>query len=225
MGPMRIRRKSRTGRPTALHILRIWRFRPSRMVMVRSVVGLAPLTVRADVDVGGRGAAAFDVDALAQLLEAARIGRAHHDHLIDLVHFMPRMHQARGEIAVGHHQQQAFGVVIEPADRIDVGALADQIHHRAAPFRIAARRHVAFRLVEDDVAMGDVGLDAAAIDLDRVLRGIGLGAELAHGLAVHHHAALENHLLGGASRRDAGGGQDFLSRIMHLNSELELRDL
>jgi hypothetical protein len=50
----------------------------------------------------------------------------------------------------------------------------------------------------------DVGLDAAAIDLDRVLSGIRLGAELEDGLAVHHHAAVEDHLLGGAPRRDAG---------------------
>ena len=200
MGPMRIRRKSRTGRPNgAAHL--------ADLPVAALVDGDGqqrrrprPLDGGAHVDVRRRRAPALDVDALAELLDAARIRRAHHDHLVDLVHFMPGMHETRGQVAVGHHQQQAFGVVIQPADRVDVRALANQIHHRPPAFRIAPRRHIAFRLVEHDVAMRDLGLDAAAVDLDRVLLGIGLGAELAHGLAVHRSRGPRG---SSAPRRDA----------------------
>ena len=44
-GPIRTRTSDRTGWPTAAHILRTWRFRPSRSVMVRCVVPPPALTV------------------------------------------------------------------------------------------------------------------------------------------------------------------------------------
>ena len=75
---------------------------------------------------------------------------------------------------------------------------------------IRARRHVAARLVQQQIQVARGDLDAAAVDADVVARRIGLGAELADGHAVDGHAPLEHQLLGRAPRRDAGLRQDLL---------------
>ena len=53
-------------------------------------------------------------------------------------------------------------------------------------------------------------LHARAVHADVVAPRVRLGAELAHRLAVHRHAPVEHHLLGGAARSDAGLGEDLL---------------
>ena len=66
--------------------------------------------------------------------------------LVGALDAVPRMRELRGEVAVVGEQQQALGVVVEPADRVDVLAhAAQQIDHRAAPLRIGPRGDVARR--------------------------------------------------------------------------------
>ena len=149
-------------------------------------------------------------------IDGRRTSAAEHDHFIDLVDFMARMREFRGEVTVGHHQQQAFRVEVQTSDGIDVSALANQVHDRRPLLGVASRGDIAFRLVEDEVAVLDVEFDASAVDLDGVCGGISLGAERAHGFAVDRHPALENHLLRGAPRRHAGRGQDFLKAYARL---------
>ena len=62
-------------------------------------------------------------------------------------------------------------------------------------------------------------LDAASVDADVVVAGLGLRPELAHGGAVDRDAALEHQLLGRAPRRDAGLREDFLEAL-HRHTEL-----
>ena len=52
--------------------------------------------------------------------------------------------------------------------------------------------------------------DTASVNADVVVCGIGFGAELADGVAVHRHPAIEHQLLAGAPRRDTGLRQDLL---------------
>ena len=62
IGPMRVRTSRRTGWPTASHMRRTWRLRPSWIVM-RSRFG------GDERDLGRRGHAVVELDALAQLAQ------------------------------------------------------------------------------------------------------------------------------------------------------------
>jgi hypothetical protein len=74
-----------------------------------------------------------------------------------------------------------------------------QIDHRRPPLRIGPGRHVAARLVQQNVAVLLDDLDPPAIDANVVVRRIRLRTQLAHGDAVHRDAALEHQLLRGAA--------------------------
>ena len=90
------------------------------------------------------------------------------------------MRHALGELAVVREDDQALGVVVEPADRIEVALDAgarQQIDHRRPALRVRPRADHAARLVNQQVpALGR--LEPAAVDLDLVAIRIGLGAEL-----------------------------------------------
>ena len=77
------------------------------------------------------------------------------------------MRHALGEVAVVGQDDQPFGVVVEPADRIEVALDAgarQQIDHGRPPLRIGARAHHAGRLVHEQVAPLGRPLEAPAID-------------------------------------------------------------
>ena len=103
------------------------------------------------------------------------------------------MRQPCGEIAVAREQQQPFGVVVEPADRIDVvadAARGEQIDHRRPMLWIRAAGDVAARLVEEDVQVRLRPRQPPAVNPDFVGGGIGFRSKLGDGLAVDRHAAL-----------------------------------
>ena len=67
-------------------------------------------------------------------VEIVRVGHAEHARLVDARDAVARMRQPRREVAVVGQQQQAFGVEVEPPDRIDVLAhAAQQIDDRRPP--------------------------------------------------------------------------------------------
>jgi hypothetical protein len=156
------------------------------------------------------GAPPLDHDAARQALHVVRVGDAQHARFIDAIDAMARMGEVCRQIAVVGENQQAFGVEVEPADRIDVFADADQLDDRGPLLRIRASRDVAPRFVQQHVPVPLGQPDAPAVDADIVVRGVGLGAQLANGLPVDGHTPLEHELLGGAARRDSGSRQDLL---------------
>ena len=104
-------------------------------------------------------------------IEIVLVGHAEDARLVDARDAVARMRQPRREVAVVGQQQQAFGVEVEPSDRVDVLAhAAQQIDHRRPPLRIRSRRDVAARLVQQEIAMALDELDAAAVDADVVAR-------------------------------------------------------
>ncbi len=214
-GPMPVRASDRTGWPTASHIRRTWRFRPSRIVN-RSVAWCPSRAALDHRDVGGQRPHAVERDAVAQPPQRGLIGHARDGGSIGALDAVSRMGELGGQVAVVGQQQQAFGVVVQPADRVDVLVhAAQQIDHGRAPLRIGPGGHEAGGLVEQDVALGFGAAHAPAVHADVVLVGVGLGAQLANGRAVDRHAAFGNQRLGGPPRRDARLRQDLLEALLH----------
>jgi len=87
-------------------------------------------------------------NAAAQSIERIFIGQTRHAGLVRAIDFMARMRQRCGEVAIVGQQEQTLGVVIEPADRIDVLLHApQQLDHCAPALRIRSGRDIAHRLV------------------------------------------------------------------------------
>jgi hypothetical protein len=124
---------------------------------------------------------------------------------------MPRVGELGGEVAVAREQQQAFAVVIEPADWIDVLPHAfQQLHNRPPAFRIFAGRDDVLGFVQENVARADIEPQAAAVHPDDIRRWVRLASEGAHDLAVHLDASLRNQLFRSATRGHARECEQFL---------------
>jgi hypothetical protein len=150
-------------------------------------------------------------DTVGQPVDGGGIGDSADARPIDLGNLVPRVGQARRQITVVGQEQQAFRVVVEPADRVEVAEVGrDELEHRAAALRVEARRHHPGRLVDQDVSQWDGRLDFLAVDRDGVGLRVGLGAEVQDRLAVDGNAALDDETLGGPARDHAGAGEDFL---------------
>ena len=161
-------------------------------------------------------AASFDHDAAREPIEVVRIRQAQHLCFVDTLDLVARMGERHGEIAVVGENQQTLGIVVEPPYRVDVLAyVLQQIQHRRPPLGIRSRGDVPGRLVEQKIAERLRALDAAIVDADFVGLRVGFAAELAHGLAVHRDAALDDQLLGRPPRRHAGGREDLLQPNFH----------
>lgn len=161
-----------------------------------------------------RGAPAPDRDAPAQPVQLALLRHAAHARVVLALHLVLRMQQPLRELAVVREQQEPLGVVVQPADGVDVLAhLGQQIEDRRPVLGVLPRRHVAAGLVEQDVAVAPRHADALAVDADVVAERVGPRAQLEHGGAVHRHAAAGDEGLRRAPRRDSGGGEDLLQAI------------
>jgi len=161
-----------------------------------------------------RGAAALDRHAAPQALERALAGHAADARVVLALDLVARVQQPRGELAVVGQQQQAFRVVVQPANRVDVLAhVRQEVEHGRPVLRVLPRGHVPAGLVEQDVAAARRRAHALAVDADVVAVGVGPAAELGYRGAVHRHAAVEDQPLRRAPRRDAGGGEDLLEAV------------
>jgi len=160
---------------------------------------------------GRRRPPAPDRHAAPQPLERALVGHAAHPRVVLALDLVARVQQSRCQLAVVGEQQQAFRVVVEPAHRVDVlPDLGQQVEHRRPALRVLPRRHVAARLVEEEIPVARRHAHALAVDADVVVRRIGPRAELEDGDPVHRHAAVEDQRFRRAPRGDAGGGEDLL---------------
>ena len=111
------------------------------------------------------------------------------------------------ELAVIGEDEQTFAGIIESADGEHAFLHAtQQVHDGLASFWIGDRGDAFARLVERDVDMGARGFEQCAVHFDVVGFEIRFGAELGDNFAVHHHAALKNHVFGLATAGYAGLG-------------------
>jgi hypothetical protein len=186
----------------------VQRNRHERLVLARAEAGLD------QPHHGGRGPAAPNHHAAPQPLERAVVGHAADACGVLALDLVARVQQARREVAVVGEQQQAFRVVVEPAHRVDVLPHAwQQVEDGRPALRVLPRRHVATRLVEQDVAVARGHAHALAVDADVVAGRIGSRAQLEHGDAVHRHPAVHDQRFRRAPRGDAGGGENLLEAI------------
>jgi hypothetical protein len=164
---------------------------------------------------------AIEGNAPPEPLDGVVVRNAGHVCFVRALDAMPRMREHRGQFAVVREEQQAFGVVVEAANRVDVLAHAgEEIDHRAAPLRIRPRRDVARRLVQQDVAQVLRRLDAARVHPDVVGCGVRFDAHLADGLAIDADASLRDQFFRGASGGDAGLREDFLEALLHCRCQI-----
>ena len=108
------------------------------------------------------------------------------------------MHQPVGQLARAGEQQQAFGVQVQPPDRLPLAILQawKAAKHRRAVLRVVMGDHFAHRLVVGNHARGrrvDAEADRFAVDLDLVtklhtLANVG-------GLVVDRNTPFQNQLL------------------------------
>jgi hypothetical protein len=171
------------------------------------------------------GPAALHHHAAPQPLQRPLVGYATHARVILALDLVARVQQARRDLPVVCEQQQAFRIVVEPAHRVDVLPDAgQQVEDRRPAFRVVSGRHVAARLVEQDVAVARCPAHTLAVDADVVAGRVGSRAQLEDGDAVHRNPAVHNQRLRRTSRRDAGGGEDLLEAVagwcfVHVSSQ------
>ena len=161
IGPMRMRTSRRTGWPTASHMRRTWRLRPSWIVM-RSRFG------GRQRDLGRRGHAVVELDALAQLAHRRRRRTALDLGQVLLLDAVGRMGEAVGEVAVVGEQQQPLGVRVETADREHPRLGRHEVgdDRAAAAGRRASSRRPG--LVQQVVDEPGPHTERGAVDLDEV---------------------------------------------------------
>ena len=90
-------------------------------------------------DLGRRGEAVVELDALAQAAERAAVRLALDLDEVLLVDAEARVREAVGEVAVVGEQQQALGVGVEPADREHPGLGGHQVDDRRPALGVATR--------------------------------------------------------------------------------------
>jgi hypothetical protein len=186
----------------------VQRDRHERLILARAQAGVD------QPHHGRRGAAALDHHAAPQPLEGALVRHAPHSRAVLALDLLARVQQARRQVPVVGEQQQALRVVVEPAHRIDVlPHLGQQVEDRRPALGVLPRRHVAARLVEQDVAVPGGCAHALAVDADVVAGRIGSRAKFEDGDAVHHDPSGHNQRLRGSPRRDTGGGEDLLKAV------------
>jgi hypothetical protein len=173
----------------------------------------------------GRGRAPpLDGDAAPQPPQVGLVRHAAHPRVVLALDLVLGVEQALHERAVVCEQQQPFRVVVEAAHGVDV--LADtgqQVQHGGPALRVLPGGHVATRLVEQDVPVPRRDAHALPVHADVVAIRVGLRPQLDDGGTVDRHAAARDEHLRGASRRDAGRGQDLLEAFGgHVHSLMKL---
>ena len=149
---------------------------------------------------------AFDIDAFKQA-RLVRLGQcAEQSHGVFALDAEAWVHQLVRELAGVREQQQAFGVDVEPADRLPFALLQTRqaAEHGRAVLRIVVSDDFADRLVVRDDARRrrhDAQLDRLAFDLHTVAERDAL-ANMRR-LAVDLHVAIGNQVFHVAARADA----------------------
>ena len=181
IGPMRVRTSRRTGWPTASHMRRTWRLRPSWIASSSA----APRAVRRTTRHARRRCApVVELDAFAQRAQRAAAGTPSTSARYVFVDAVARDGVSScGEVAVVREDQQPLGVVVEPSDREHAGLAGHQLDHGRPALRVARGGHDAGRLVQQVV--DEIGQDRHrhAVELD-VIASPGRPAAQARDVAV-----------------------------------------
>ena len=134
-----------------------------------------------------------------------------------------RMGDHLGEPAVIGEEQEPLGVDVEAADRDDARQILGQaLEHGRPAFGIARRGDEAARLVEEPQPRALARRQRLAVDGDPVLV-VTLTAGESSTCAVERDAALGDHRLGVAARRDAGAGDHLGDAVLLRRLGLRLR--
>lgn len=165
---------------------------------------------------GRRRPAAVDHHALREPTERAGFRHAADARFVEALDAVARMGEPRGQLAVVGQEQQAFGVVVEPSDRVDALAHArQQVDDSRPALGIGHRRHIAARFVQQEIAERLAHGDPAPVDADVILFRVGFRSELAHDGAIDADASLEHQAFSRAPGGDTGRREDFLDPGAH----------
>ena len=176
-----------------------------RLVRVSPAVGCG------QADLCGPGRAPVDGNPLCQTSQIVRVGDTAHARLVDALDPVTRMHESRRQIAVVRQQQKSLGVVVEPANRIEIAWNAgDQVHHGGPLLGIVSCGDVAARLVQQNVAAPPTRPKSPAVHPHIVTSRVRARAQLGDRGSIHADAALQNEALGGPPRGDAGRRHELL---------------
>ena len=148
-----------------------------------------------------------------QTLLFGRAQRPEHPHRVLALQAKARMHQLVGQFARAGQQQQAFGIEVQPSDRlplalVELGQLAKD---GRAVLRIVVGHHLAGGLVVGNHPRRrrcDAHAQRLAIDLDRIAE-LNALADVGR-LIVDRNAALQNQLLHLQARAQTGLGQHLV---------------
>ena len=153
-GPYRVRDSRTTSWPTAVHIRRTSRLRPSRRIDLERGVRAGPRLTGSTLS--NRAGPSSSIDTRAQPLEHLRRRAAPHGDQVFPLDFARGVHQAVGQLAVRGEEQQPGRVHVQPADGDPAPAVGRRqaLEHRAAALRVAARGHLIQRLVVDEQLPG-----------------------------------------------------------------------
>ncbi len=132
-GPMRVRTSRATGSPTAAHILRTWRLRPSWIV---SSSALLPAWRPASRARAGAVDAVVELDACSQTREGSGSRVPLDLGEVGLLDAVARVREELREVTVVRQEQEPFGVDVEPADGEDAAVAGNELEHRRPPLRI-----------------------------------------------------------------------------------------
>jgi hypothetical protein len=157
-------------------------------------------------DLGRRGLAVLQEDACFQRSDRTVFEHALDLHQIGLGEFMFGVGDQMGKIAVIRQEQQALGIVVQPAHGIDTDFdTFQQIMHRGPSLRVGHGGHKTRGFVQHNIRRRLFGVDEFAVNLDMVFVRVGLGPELGHDRPVHPHPAFGNKLFRSAAGGDSRG--------------------
>ncbi len=141
IGPKRTRRRESTRLPIASAMRRTWRLRPSRRTISIS------RSSRRRTSAGAVGPSSSSTPSARRRRSSSPGGRRSL-HPVGLRHFVARVGEAVGQLAVVGEQQQAGRVGVEPADRVEARLALDQADHRRPRSGLLRGRDDAGRLVD-----------------------------------------------------------------------------
>ena len=128
---------------------------------------------------------------------------------------MPGVHHAVGEFSVVRHQQQAFGVEVQTAHRINPdAAVGHKLAHGASALLVGHGGDEAPGLMEHQIDVLRRLWQPDAVHLDDVLIGIGPLAQ-SRRIAVQTHPALADQLFRFPAGYALSGRYDFLDPFLH----------
>ncbi len=153
----------------------------------------------------GRGAAVLELDAAGERSKRSRIRIAVELDFVDFDYAVTRVGESVGERSIVRQQERPRGVEVEPADRYDARAVANQVEDRGAPSGVAGRGNDSRRLVKEHVGTA-LSRHGPPVELDAIAR-LDERVQLSTA-AVHPHAAGFDQLVGSASRGDAGSREE-----------------